>query len=174
MNSLQRMNRMENRQDTLEATVKMYIQRMDERDRQTREELRAMNERQEAHIREMNEKREADMREMREKREADMKAMRERQEAMEAKREADLQAMRERQEAMEVKREAMEAKREADLQTMREKREQDRKELYELVDRLDKKIDSKFDGLMKHLQTLTVSAVVGVGAIIVAIVIYTK
>ena len=149
MNSLQRMNRMENRQDTLEATVKMYIQRMDERDRQTREELRAMNERQEAHIREMNEKREADMREMREKREADMKAMRERQEAMEAKREAD-------------------------MQTMREKREQDRKELYELVDRLDKKIDSKFDGLMKHLQTLTVSAVVGVGAIIVAIVIYTK
>ena len=163
MNSLQRMNRMENRQDTLEATVKMYIQKMDERDRQTREELRAMNERREA----MEAKREADMREMREKREADMKAMRERQEAMEAKREADMQAMRERQEAME-------AKREADMQTMREKREQDRKELYELVDRLDKKIDSKFDGLMKHLQTLTVSAVVGVGAIIVAIVIYTK
>ena len=49
----QRLNQIENRQDTLEATFKMYMQRQDERDQQMREELREMRARQEADMREM-------------------------------------------------------------------------------------------------------------------------
>ena len=52
----QRLNQIENRQDTLEATFKMYMQRQDERDQQMREELREMRARQEADMREMRAK----------------------------------------------------------------------------------------------------------------------
>jgi len=50
-----------------------------------------------------------------------------------------------------------------DLRRLQERQAQDRKEL-------DAKIDSKFDSLGRHIQNLTIAAIVGFGAIVVAIV----
>ncbi|MBR1807137.1 MAG: hypothetical protein IJ774_12240, partial [Selenomonadaceae bacterium] len=61
-----------------------------------------------------------------------------------------------------AKREAAQAKHEADMREMNQR-------FYSKFDEMDKKIDSKFDKLSDQLHTMTIAAVVGFGAIVVAI-----
>ena len=76
-----------------------------------------------------------------------------------ARHDAELREIRERRETdrieMEAKRAEMEAKREAD-----------RKEFDAKIDKLDGKIDT----IGKHVQSMTTATIIGVGAIVVAVI----
>lgn len=60
---------------------------------------------------------------------------------------------------------AMGARHDAELRELRDRREEDRREFDAKFD----KIENKMDGIMKHVQNLTVAVAVGIGAIVVAI-----
>ena len=64
-------------------------------------------------------------------------------------------------------------KHEADIKAAQAKHDADMREMnqrfYSKFDEMDKKIDSKFDKLSDQLHTMTIAAVVGFGAIAVAI-----
>ena len=60
---------------------------------------------------------------------------------------------------------AMWARHDAELRELRDRREADRRESDAKFD----KIENKMDGIMKHVQNLTVAVAVGIGAIVVAI-----
>ncbi len=85
--------------------------------------------------------------EIRQQRE-DMRRLQDRQDEDRRKHDADMKAAQ--------------AKHDADLQEMN-------KRFYEKFDAMDAKIDSKFDKLSEQLRTMTIAAVVGFGAIVVAI-----
>ena len=85
----------------------------------------------------------------------------------------DIRRIQERQDAAQ-------ARHDADMKEMREKHDADMKEMNQRFyakfdamdakfDEMDKKIDSKFDKLSDQLHTMTIAAVVGFGAIVVAI-----
>ena len=78
----------------------------------------------------------------------DMRRLWERQDAAQAKHDADMKAAQ--------------AKHDADMREMNQR-------FYAKFDAMDKKIDSKFDKLNDQLHTMTIAAVVGFGAIAVAI-----
>ena len=71
----------------------------------------------------------------------------------------DLQRKHDEEQA---KREAAQAKHDADMLEMNQR-------FYSKFDEMDKKIDSKFDKLSDQLHTMTIAAVVGFDAIVVAI-----
>ena len=87
------------------------------------------------------------MEEMKQQRE-DIRRIQERQDAAQAKHDADMKAAQ--------------AKHDADIKEMNQR-------FYTKFDEMDKKIDSKFDKLSDQLHTMTIAAVVGFGAIAVAI-----
>ena len=89
-----------------------------------------------------------DMRRAREKHDADMRQLQERQDVMQAKHDAEMKDMRE--------------KHDADMHEMNQR-------FYDKFDAMDKKIDNKFDKLSEQIHTMTIAAVAGFGAILVAI-----
>ena len=56
-----------------------------------------------------------------------------------------------------------------DIRRAQEKHDADIKAIYQKFDETDKKIDSKFDKLSEQIHNLTIAAVVGFGAIAVAV-----
>ena len=60
---------------------------------------------------------------------------------------------------------AMGVRHDAEIREMRDRREADRREFDAKFD----KFENKMDGIMKHVQNLTVAIAVGIGAIVVAI-----
>ena len=60
---------------------------------------------------------------------------------------------------------AMGARHDAELRELRDRREADRRESEAKFD----KLENKMDGIMKHVQNLTVAIAFGIGAIVVAI-----
>ena len=95
-----KINNIENRVDTLEATFKMFMQEMRDRDNQRAEDIRELRQ---------------DMKNMQAKHDADMKGL--------------------------------------------------QKDFYTKMDNMDKKLD----GVVKHVQNLTVAAMVGIGAAVAGI-----
>ena len=90
------------------------------------------------------ERQDADMREARQKHDADMKEMRE-------KHDADMKEIRERQEAAQ-------AKHDADMKEMQ-------KNIYAKMDNMDTKID----GMGKHVRNMSIVAIIGIAAMVVAV-----
>ena len=72
------------------------------------------------------------------------------------KHDADMRELRERQDAAQ-------AKHDADMKEMNAR-------FYAKFDAMDAKIDAKFDKLSEQIHTMTIAAVVGFGAIVVAVV----
>ncbi|MBR3747701.1 MAG: hypothetical protein IKN27_12150 [Selenomonadaceae bacterium] len=90
----------------------------------------------------------------------DMRRLWERQDAAQAKHDADMKAAQE--------------KHDADMKAAQEKHDADMKEMnqrfYAKFDAMDKKIDDKFDKFSSQLQMMSVTTILGVGAIVWAIV----
>ena len=109
---------------------------------------------------------EAFMREM-----SDFKTEMRQQNEMRANEIRDLQKKHDEERA---KREVAQAKYDADMKAAQAKHDADIKEMnqrfYAKFDAMDAKIDSKFDKLSDQLHTMTITAVVGFGAITVAVV----
>ena len=104
----------------------------------------------------------AEMREARQKHDADMKEIRERQEAAQAKHDADMKEMREKHDAamreIRERQEAAQAKHDADMKEMQ-------KNIYAKMDNMDTKID----GMGKHVRNMSIVAIIGIAAMVVAV-----
>ena len=96
---------------------------------------------------------------------------------------AEIRELRQRQDALQEKNEAAqreyERKFNAEIKSLREDFNSDMKSLREEMntkfDKIDAKfdkMDSKFDNLTKHVQTLTITSMVGIGSISVAVIFF--
>ena len=87
---------------------------------------------------------------------------------------AECQQQREDMRRLWERQDAAQAKHDADMKAAQEKHDADMKEMnqrfYAKFDAMDKKIDDKFDKFSSQLQMMSVTTILGVGAIVWAIV----